>query len=404
MEARSIKLSPACFVFLGCLWGASLAESLGATPTTWAQIGRQVFFDTSLSEPRGQGCVSCHQPKAGFADPRQVSPGAVKGRQGLRNAPTLMYAALIPSLRLEDTYDEQGEVEYLVEGGFFRDGRSQNIFEQIRVPFFEPQEMNLKDDAALAHKLRNAAYKKELEGFVGEEVWQDDSRLNNSVYRALVEFLREPVFRPFDAPIDDYWAGQTEALSLAQRRGLKVFENEGKCANCHWTSISEWPKPLLTDSGYDNVGAPGVGQRDPGLGGVTGLKEELGFFKVPTLRNIALTAPYFHNGSIKSLREVIEFYNQRDVEQGRWEPPHYPGTMNREDLGDLKLTQQQVDDLVALMEAFTDRSLLNLQEGDLLPKVSSAIPATEQSRAFFMDPPDPIDVSSPRRPSNRVAK
>tara|TARA_B110000037_G_scaffold222520_1_gene297782 strand:+ start:7761 stop:8288 length:528 start_codon:yes stop_codon:yes gene_type:complete len=143
-----------------------------------ASLGRKIFMDTSLSEPKGQACISCHRPEAAFADARAVSPGAVKGREGRRNAPSLMYSALIPALQFEDTYDEDGELEYILEGGLFLDGRAQNQFEQVRMPFFDPNEMNLADDAALAGKLRKSEYAGEMKTLVGEERWQDDAMLN----------------------------------------------------------------------------------------------------------------------------------------------------------------------------------------------------------------------------------
>jgi len=101
-----------------------------------AALGKKIFLDTSLSTPPGQGCVSCHSPKEAFADPRRVSPGAVKGRAGRRNAPSLMYAALIPSQRLEDTYDDKGELEYIVEGGLFLDGRAHDLLGPGSPSFF----------------------------------------------------------------------------------------------------------------------------------------------------------------------------------------------------------------------------------------------------------------------------
>lgn len=375
-----------------------LVGSLQAEESAQASLGKKIFLDTSLSNPSGQSCASCHQAESAFADPRRVSPGAVKGREGRRNAPTLMYSALISPMKLEDTYDEEGEVEYIVEGGLFLDGRAQNHFEQVKMPFFDPNEMNLEDDAGLATRLRKSAYAEELKKAVGNETWNDDAKLNDQAYRALVEFMREPLFRPFDAPIDDYWAGDRSALTLQQRRGLDVFETSAACSNCHLTGVSEWPEPLLTDSGYDNIGAPGGTERDPGLGGISGLEGELGQFKVPTLRNVALTGPYLHNGSIKTLREVIEFYNKRDVEKDRWGATDYPGTVNKEDMGDLKLSDQQVEDLLALMDAFTDRSLLNLKKGQEFPEVPEGVPATEEMKAFFKDPPERTDLSQPRRP------
>ncbi len=374
------------------LWFVILGSLVQGGEPRLAALGKKVFLDPSLSTPPGQSCASCHDPKTAFADLRRVSPGAVKGRVGHRNAPSLMYAGLIAPQRLEDTYDENGEVEYIVEGGLFLDGRAHDLLEQVRQPFFEANEMNNADAGELAGKFRRAPYFKDFEG----EVKRDED-LNERAFEALVAFLREPMFRPFNARIDDYWAGDKAALNLSERRGLDVFETTGGCSSCHLTGSSTWLEPLLSDSGFDNVGAPAVGKLDVGLGGVTGKKGELGQFKVPTLRNVALTAPYFHNGSIDTLREVMEFYNKRDLEPERWGVTDYPETVNHEEMGDLGLSEQEVTDLVALMDAFTDKSLLEMKEGDLFPKTAAGIPSTEERKAFFKEKARP-DLSSPRRP------
>ena len=354
-----------------------------------AALGGKIFLDTSLSNPPGQGCVSCHSPKDAFADPRRVSPGAVKGRVGRRNAPSLMYAALIPSHRLEDTYDDNGELEYIVEGGLFLDGRAHDLLDQVRHPFFDKNEMNIAGAKELAGKFRNGDYAKEFEDLTDKEI-------NEKTFEALVAFLREPMFRPFNSRIDEYWAGDKEALSLSEKRGLDVFQTSGVCSSCHLTGGASWPKPLLTDSGFDNLGAPAIGKIDPGLGAVTGKAGELGKFKVPSLRNVALTAPYLHNGSIKTLKEVVELYNKRDLEPERWGVTNYPRTVNHEEMGDLGLTDQEVDDLVALLAAFTDQNLLKIPEGNLFPQVPLGVPQTEERKAFFL-PKRRHDLTVPRR-------
>lgn len=360
-----------------------LSQGLFAEVSGLAKLGQKIFFDTNLSEPRGQGCVSCHDPQKAFSDARRVSPGAVKGREGTRNAPSLMYAALIPTTYDQDFYDEEGELSYITEGGLFLDGRAKDQFAQVREPFFTKHEMNLPDDAALVARLRQADYAKEFQQGLGEERWKDDAQVAQRAYLALVEFMREPLFRPFDARIDRFYAGDSAALSDAEKRGLTVFLGPANCTQCHLLGTLRWPQPPLTDYGYDNLGVPSRGQKDPGLGGVSGEADELGQFRSPTLRNIALTAPYMHNGSMATLREVIEFYNKRDVEPDRWGKTDYPETVNKEDLGDLKLTDQQVTDLVALMEAFTDESLVEMKEADQLPKAPKGLPLTEERRKFF---------------------
>jgi len=362
-----------------------------------AVIGRKIFMDTSLSQPVGQGCVSCHDPKAAFADSRRVSPGAVNGRKGRRNAPTLMYAALIPPIAAEDFYDEEGELIYVLEGGLFLDGRAHNQFEQVQMPFFNEDEMNLSGPADLADRIRKSEYAPDFKKLVGGKVWGDDGKLVDQVYHSLVAFLREPMFRPFNARIDDFWKGDVKALNNSELRGLALFQSKAGCAQCHPLGVGTWPEPLLSDFGYDNLGAPSLGEKDPGLGGVSGRKNEMGQFRSPTLRNIALTPPYLHNGSIKTLKEVMEFYNKRDVEPERWGKTDFPETVNHDDMGDLKLTDQEVDDLVALMHTFTDKNLLEMKEGDELPKAPEGVPSTESRRAFFQNRPRLVDPKAKQR-------
>jgi len=351
-----------------------------------AAAGERIFFDTTLSNPAGQGCVSCHLPEAAFADPRPVSPGAAPGRQGTRNAPGLMYAALIPNFSQEDLLEDDGRQLWVWQGGLFQDGSARSLDEQVRRPFFEHAEMNLGGTGELSEKLRDAPYSDGFRAIVGEAVWGDDTRVAEAAYRALVEFLKTPAFRPFDARIDDYLEGDEDALDEAEKRGLELFRGKAKCADCHFLHAAAWPRPLLSDYGFDNLGVPSRGAPDPGLGGHTGVAAELGQFRAPTLRNVALTAPYFHNGSVATLREVVEFYNRRDLEPERWGPTDYPSTVNHEDLGDLGLGEGEVDDLVALMDAFTDRSLLRPgASGSRVPPAPAGTPGSWRMRAFFPD-------------------
>lgn len=351
-----------------------------------ATVGREVFLDETLSNPPGMSCTSCHLPQAAFADPRSVSPGAVSGREGVRNAPSLMYAALIPNMDQEDLLDEAGNQEWVWQGGMFQDGSARTLHQQVKRPFFNAVEMNLRDEQELAGRVRKSSYAAQMKGDLSDADWADDSKVAQRVYRALVEFLKEPMFRPFDARIDDYLAGDESALNEQEKRGLDVYKNKGKCADCHFLHATSWPQPLLSDFGYDNLGTPSRGKKDPGLGGHTLAAVELGQFRAPGLRNVAMTAPYFHNGSLATLREVIEFYSKREVEPERWGVTDYPETVNRTDLGDLKLTDREVDDLAALMDAFTDRSVLRMRErGDCFPETVPGTPTTWKMRAYFPD-------------------
>lgn len=368
-------------------------ESLDA-----AGFGELIFRDLSLSRPPGQGCVSCHDPSHAFADPRPVSPGAVVGRRGRRNAPSLFYAALIPGRVFEEVRQPNGEEVFAWEGGLFHDGRARDLFDQVQRPFMDPSEMNLPGEAALAKALRSASYAQAFRSWMGEAAWNEDSSLNYHAYRALVEFLKEPGFRPFDSRIDAYLQGDGEALNAQEKRGLVVFRERGRCADCHWLTPSGWGGPILSDFGYDNLGVPSRGAKDPGLGALTGRPEDLGKFRAPSLRNVALTAPYMHNGSIATLREVMEFYNKRNLEPERWGTTDYPETVNREDLGDLKLTDQEVEDLLALMESFTDRGLQSGNGSSFLPAAPSRIRSTSEMRLVFPDYTHRRHVAFPGRP------
>ncbi len=381
----------AAAVFLAAAAVASVARPSGPAGDAGSQaglavVGREIFLDTGLSNPPGLGCVGCHVPEAAFADPRSLSAGARPGSIGTRNATSLMYAALIPNMDQEDLLDDDGNQEWVWQGGLFQDGSARTLHEQVSKPFFNHAEMNVGSEAELAAKLREAEYAGRLKDGMTEEEWADDAKVAHRTYRALVEFLKEPMFRPFDARIDDYLAGDEDALTDQEKRGLEVFRDKGKCADCHFLHATSWPQPLLSDFGYDNLGVPSCGEKDPGLGGHTLADEELGQFRAPGLRNIALTAPYFHNGSVATLREVMEFYNRRDLEPERWGPTDYPETVNREDLGDLGLTDQEVEDLTALMDAFTDRTLLEMRErGESFPFVPTGTPDTWKMRSWFPD-------------------
>ena len=261
-----------------------------------------------------------------------------------------MYAALIPGFVYEDflTQDFEGILAW-EEGGLFHDSRARDLFDQVGQPFFDPVEMNFPDAAALAGRSRGSEYSGAFRKWVGEEVRRDDARLNYHAFRALVEFLREPMFRSFDSRLDDFLAGEKSALNARKKRGLKVYRGAGRCVDRHFPEPTNWEEPLLSDFGDDNLGAPSRGEKDPGVGTRTG-EEEIGQFRAPGSRKVALSAPHTHNGSIAMPREVVEFHNKREVEPARWGETDYPETVNREDMGDLQPTDEEVADLVASLE------------------------------------------------------
>lgn len=402
LALRSLAVSSATGMVAATL---ALGEETAKAPAldAAASIGRSIFFDSGLSKPIGQSCYNCHLPHSAFAGDGAVAEGTVSGRLGKRNVPTLMYAALIPAIPPEDdpkVDSVNGEAGLGRVGGLFHDGRARDQFEQVQQPFYATDEMNLPDEAALADRLRSAGYGQRIKRWTGERAWQDDKQLSYFAYRALVEFLKEPMFRPFDARIDDFLAGDENALSEAERRGLQVFNGAGKCVECHTLSPANWPGPLLSDYRYHNLGVPSRGEKDPGLGGHTAKPEQLGQFRTPTLRNVALTAPYMHNGSIATLKEVMEFLNRRELETDRWGATDYPETVSQTARGSLGLTDQQVQDLTALMDAFTDRNLLQMELGQVIPRVAGDVPSTESRRREFPGWTHRFDPSFPGEPES----
>ena len=349
-----------------------------------AHLGEALFFDPGLSTPPGQSCASCHDPRAAMADPDgrlPVSKGAHPGRAGNRNAPTLRYAAFTPPLRRD-----ADEGTYL--GGLFLDGRAATLEEQAAAPFTHPLEMaNAGPDAVVA-KVRRAAYAGDFERVFGKGALDDPGRAYRHVAEAIAAFERTPPFSPFSSKYDAWLAGRAR-LTSQEMRGLRLFEAEdkGNCAACHPSRPG--PKgepPLFTDFSYDNLGVPrnpanpfyrlaarhnpaGALWVDRGLGATVKRRSEDGKFRVPTLRNVALTAPYMHNGYFATLRGTVAFYNDRDgrppcaahlVDEAEalrrqcWPVPEVIANVNRDELGDLGLTPRELDDIVAFLHTLTD--------------------------------------------------
>lgn len=327
------------------------------------QLGKKLFFDKSLSNPIGQSCSSCHSPETGFSDLNHsiVSEGAVDGLFGNRNAPNVSYAMF--SIPLHFDYEDSTYV-----GGFFYDGRVNSLQEQATKPFFNKLEMNIENVGMLISKLRSADYfslYKEVYGNITDE----DKALKN-IADAISAYEQSSEVNPFSSKYDYYLKGQA-SLTTQETRGLKIFTDtaKGKCANCHVIDADEESgKVLFTDFTYDNIGLPkntnnpfftipssynplGASYIDNGLGAFLNNNSYNGKFKVPTLRNVALSAPYFHNGVFNTLEESIHFYNKRD---SLFTNPEVPATVNKKELGKLKLSSQEEKDLVAFLKTLTD--------------------------------------------------
>ena len=352
---------------------ALLAASLMTPPalaqpamTPMQQLGRSIFFDAALSEPAGQSCASCHVPDAAFASPgAAIAEGAVNGRFGNRAPPTAAYAAFTPVLKWD-------RVEKTYAGGQFRDGRAADLVEQAKGPFTNPVEMNNPDLGAVCGKIAAGPYADDFARAFAEPLNCSTNGVDR-ILQALAAYEAGPEVNPFNSKYDYALAGRAQ-LTAQEMRGYELYRGQANCERCHPSSPGpRGEPPLFTDFGYDNIGAPknpanpfyrqpaeinpeGSGYIDEGLGAVLKKPSENGKFRSPSLRNIAVneaTRAYMHNGSLKGLREVLDFYNKRDAEPGRWAPEE-PATVNQDDLGDLKLSDRDIDDLLAFLRTLTD--------------------------------------------------
>lgn len=391
----------------GSLLGAS-QESV-ANEVQERELGELLFKDINLSLNRNQSCESCHtlsqvlmptevkpgvfrikpQPAEGFVDPANVqngtavSDGSVDRLNGGLNAPSIAYAAFSPAFHFD------GE---LFIGGQFWNGRARDLIEQAQGPFVNPVEMAMPDEASVIERLKeNKKYISKFKSVFGIDLMANDLDIHSAyvaMATAIATFERSRSFNKFNSKFDYEGAGIT-SYNEAEQRGADLFDDpeKAKCGLCHVTEgvAGDGTPALLTDFSYDNLGTPPNPQIpdspafDPGLLGNPNLDaargepstvdEVEGRQKVMSLRNIALTAPYMHNGVFKTLKEVVHFYNTRDVlpecvdpadatnpgfGKTCWPKGEFHSTRNTEELGNLGLTDQEEDDIVAYLKTFTD--------------------------------------------------
>ncbi|ANA40456.1 cytochrome C [Geobacter anodireducens] len=402
------------------LLAAGAAGAAGLTVKE--QLGKDIFFDTNLSINGNQSCADCHAPEAGWTGPTSevnahgaVYEGSIAGRFGNRKPPSSAYATTAPILK----YIRQGGGMFV--GGNFWDGRATGeklgnpAADQAQGPFLNPLEQALPDSACVVHRVCTATY-----GTAMDAVWPGSCAIawpadvdtacategafvnldapnrakSNLAYDyialAIAAYEGSAESNAFTSKYDAFLAGKA-FLTPEERRGLALFNGKGKCARCH---VNTGKKPLFTDYTYDNLGVPrnvenpfyqstfnplGAAWIDLGLGGFLEsridysrfAKANLGKHKVPTLRNVDKKAApdvvkaFGHNGYFKSLKEIVHFYNTRDVlptcapgSPGEkvtcWPLPELALNMNTAELGNLKLSDAEEDALVAFMKTLTD--------------------------------------------------
>jgi cytochrome c peroxidase len=332
---------------------AGAAEAAPLTPKE--KLGKNLFFDVRLSSPAGQSCGSCHSPGAGLNGTGDASivaqEGAVVGRFGNRNPPSAAYASFSPRFAWDPD-----KAMYI--GGQFWDGRAPDLVEQAKGPFLNPVEQNNASKKEVVTKVLLSNY---LELFIkvyGARGLLNVEKTYNDIADAIAAYERTAEVNKFSSKYD--WHLQDPSrnhLTAQEQLGLAVFRDpaKGNCAACH---PSDGQGALFTDFSYDNLGVPKNSAAsvppDLGLGAIVQRAEDMGKFKVPTLRNVGVAPPYAHNGYFKTLKEIVHFYNTRDIANENWPLPEVWETVNRAELGNLGLTDSEEEALVAYMLTLTD--------------------------------------------------
>lgn len=363
---------------------ATLALAIGpttghATDLRLEQLGEALFFDTDLSANRTQSCATCHSPDAGFADPRDsragraVSLGDDGDSLGDRSAPSAAYAAFTPVLH------KNADGHWA--GGMFWDGREADLEGQAGGPPLNPIEMGMPDKASVVSRLQEKPeYVQAFQGLFGADVLDDPDQAYQAMTQAIAAFERTDAFAPFDSKYDRYLRGEYQ-MTAEEELGKILFFSEQftNCNQCHQLRTSAVdPRETFTNYEYHNIGVPAnptvrkangsaKGYLDLGLAANTRVRDpkQAGKFKTPTLRNVAVTGPYMHNGVFEDLRTVVLFYNryntvaqarQINPETGKpWRDPEVPVNLSVTELTHgPALDDKRIDALVAFLETLTD--------------------------------------------------
>ena len=307
------------------------------------ELGRRLYFDKRLSADGTVSCATCHDPQKGFADSRPVAVG-IKNQPGARNSPTVLYTGF-------------NEVQ-------FWDGRAPTLEEQAKQPLVNPVEMGQPSHEAVVKSV--AAIGEYGDGF--KAVFGSSQVSLDRIVDAIASFER--TLAPFHSPFDRFIAGDKQAIGDSAKRGFQLFQGKARCITCHEFNASF---PYFTDNKFHNIGVAMKGNFEelareaqsvagkgaesqqaalahkPGFEAlgrwiVTRQPKDVGAFKTSGLRNIALTAPYMHDGSQKTLKEVMDFYNK-----GGEPNPNLDGGIRP-----LNLTDDEINDVIAFMESLTD--------------------------------------------------
>ena len=369
-------------VLMGCSNEATTNLIKFDTQKEKVQLGKTLFFDKNLSKNRTQSCATCHNPEAGFVDDRdngvgrQASLGDDGHSLGDRQTPSVAYAMFSPKFH----YNSRKR-RYI--GGQFWDGRKSTLADQAEAPPINPSEMGMSSKEETVQRIQeNIYYVESFTKIYGNEIFSDTSKVYFAMAEAIENFERTKEFAPFDSKYDRYLEGKYD-LSRKEDLGRSLFFSNGRnsCASCHSLKGEGQKGETFTSYEFHNIGIPinhelrvenGMSDIDLGLlsNPAVSDRRQRGKFKVPTLRNVAVTSPYMHNGIFKELTTVVEFYNKYNKRRGRinpetlrpWEKPEVQETISLRRLKSKRLNRRKIQALVAFMKLLTDKRYEHLVE------------------------------------------
>jgi cytochrome c peroxidase len=342
--------------------GAFAADPAPTQAMDLVQLGKLLFADKDLSHNRTQACATCHDPARGFTDGHghghngAFSLGDDGVSLGGRNAPSVAYAVLSPAFSAVP-----GEPP---SGGQFWDGRATDLLEQATGPVFNPVEMAVESKAELASRLmEKLVYREAFSNQFGARVWQSDEAAVEAFAKAIVAYETSAEVSPFDSRYDRFLRGEYTLTDKEELGRVLFFSKQfTNCNQCHQLNGPGAGGEPFSNYRYHNIGTPGPG----GAADQGASFAKAGQFRVPSLRNVAVTGPYMHNGAFRDLRTVILFYNkynatiasrQINPETGQtWGAPEVDGTLSLTELrAGRALDDKRIDALVAFLETLTDR-------------------------------------------------
>ncbi len=374
---------------------APFGQTAAPAPTEdqLARIGRLMFFDGNLSASGKLACATCHDPHYAYGPPpgKGIAYGGKdRDRPGTRAVPSLRYLEGMPPFAVEHHFLD-GDIGPI--GGFTWDGRAPSLRDQARIPLLAADEMANASPADVVRKLARASYAGLMREAFGAEVFGDPERAFAAALQALEAFERVPAeFHPYSSRYDAYLRGEIE-LSEQEERGVALFKDpaKGNCASCHLGVSRAGHPPPFTDYDFANVGVPRnpriPANRDPryfdeGLCGparadLADKRELCGFFRSPTVRNVAIRDVFFHNGAFTNLHDVMHFYVERDLHPEKYYSRNSDGSVHKYD--DLPaglpvnvdrdppldrdagaqpaLTEAEIDDIIAFLKTLTDQDV-----------------------------------------------